>query len=112
MARPAVRRHVLGTRISCRGLIPTVNYSIAVRYSKRDCRRIGLAITPLPVEASRFPFRLPDLVQYVPEGSPLPANVWLARHRAILCLVWIQAFALFWYSMVSGFGVSHSFFES
>jgi diguanylate cyclase (GGDEF)-like protein/PAS domain S-box-containing protein len=70
-----------------------------------------MATTPLATVASRLPFRLPNLVQYVPEGSPLPANVWLSRHRAILTLVAIQALALFSYAWSSGFGFGHSLLE-
>ena len=42
-------------------------------------------------EGLRLPISLPNIIPYLPEGSPLPANVWLSRHRAILGLVWVQA---------------------
>ena len=48
-----------------------------------------------------FPQWLQNLLAYLPAGNPLPPDVWLGRHRAILWLVWAQAVALFAFALVA-----------
>ena len=51
------------------------------------------------VEAARR--RPPAFLAALPEGRPLPADVWRRRHRGIVILLWLHAIALAgygWYS--------------
>src|SRR5687768_10971329 len=64
------------------------------------------------LEASRLPAGLAKLLPYLPEGSPLPASVWLTRHRAIVALVWLQSVALAAFSLALGYDLGHSLLDS
>src|SRR4051794_41589425 len=90
----------------------TPYWSITVRYSRENSEEYWMASTEQAAERPRFRVHFDSVLPYLPEGSPLPANVWLTRHRAILCLVWIQAFALFGFAMVLGYPVNHGLLDS
>ena len=47
----------------------------------------------------------------LPEGGGLPADVWDARHRGVVALVGLNAVGLFFFALVEGFTVAHSFLE-
>jgi hypothetical protein len=47
----------------------------------------------------------------LPEGRPLPEDVWLGRHRVILWLLWLHAFAIAAVGMLMGYGLVHSLAE-
>jgi diguanylate cyclase (GGDEF)-like protein/PAS domain S-box-containing protein len=49
---------------------------------------------------------------WLPEGSLLPEDVWLRRHRGILTLLWLHVPALFLFALVRGQSVAHSIFEA
>lgn len=53
--------------------------------------------------------RLADELRYwLPEGRPLPDNVWRVRHRGIVLLLWLHAVALPCYGLLENRGVLHS----
>ena len=47
----------------------------------------------------------------LPEGLQLPPDVWAARHRGIVVLLWLHAAAIFAAGLALGWGVGHSAFE-
>ena len=47
----------------------------------------------------------------LPEGRPLPNEVWQRRHRVILVLLWLHAVGLVAFSMARGNGIVHSLAE-
>lgn len=47
----------------------------------------------------------------LPEGRPLPEDVWRRRHQFILWLLWLQAVAIALYALVAGYGIVHSLLE-
>jgi len=47
----------------------------------------------------------------LPEGRPLPQDVWQRRHRVILLLLWLHAIAIACYGVIVGFGLLHSVAE-
>jgi diguanylate cyclase (GGDEF)-like protein/PAS domain S-box-containing protein len=51
------------------------------------------------------------LRRVLPEGRPLPDNVWQRRHRVILSLLWLHAVGLAAFALVRGNGVVHSLAE-
>src|SRR5664279_5061684 len=52
-----------------------------------------------------------EFVGFLPRGNSLPASVWLSRHRAILWLIWVQAFALFLFGLFKGYGLRQSLLD-
>ena len=48
----------------------------------------------------------------LPEGQSLPDDVWRARHRAIVAVLWAHAAVVPVYALVRGFGVVHALLES
>ncbi len=44
----------------------------------------------------------------LPEGRPLPQDVWQRRHRVILVLLWLHAIGITCYGVIVGFGLLHS----
>lgn len=71
-----------------------------------------MTTTTQAADRPRFRVNFDSVLPYLPEGSPLPANVWLTRHHAILCLVWIQAIALFCFAMVLRYPVNHGLLDA
>ncbi|HVE46320.1 MAG TPA: EAL domain-containing protein [Acidimicrobiales bacterium] len=55
---------------------------------------------------------MPWIRQLLPEGRPLPDEVWRHRHRFILALLWAHAAGLFAFSIVRGNGLVHSASEA
>ncbi len=49
--------------------------------------------------------------EFLPEGRPLPSDVWRRRHRGILILLWLHALVVPLYGLASGFGPAHSLVE-
>ena len=47
----------------------------------------------------------------VPEGRPLPLDVWRPRHRVILILLWLHALAIVVIGVIAGYGPLHSLAE-
>ena len=47
----------------------------------------------------------------LPKGDPLPEEIWLRRHRAIVTVLWLHAVGLFLFGLFRGYGVAHSAFE-
>ncbi len=50
--------------------------------------------------------------QLLPEGRPLPPEVWRRRHRGILILLWIHAFVIAAWALIAGFSLAHMAIES
>lgn len=48
---------------------------------------------------------------WLPQGQPLPYEVWNARHRWFLFVVWINAAGLALFGILRGYGVVHSILE-
>src|SRR5262245_4784942 len=56
--------------------------------------------------------RLVRRLRYVlPEGRPLPDDIWRRRHRGILILLWGHAVGLSGFAFLAGYGLQHSLFE-
>src|SRR5688572_16467771 len=57
--------------------------------------------------------RLIDMVAAaLPEGRAIAEEVWQRRHRGLVLLLWLHVGGVFVYSMVQGYGIQHSLFES
>src|SRR5438477_7636803 len=60
---------------------------------------------PLPGDVEEAPplwLRLRDaLFALIPEGRPLPEDVWRSRHRGIVVLLWLHAIGLFAYGLAT-----------
>ena len=54
---------------------------------------------------------LDRLRRWLPEGSMLPEDVWVRRHRGVLTLLWLHVPALFLFALLRGQTVGHSLFE-
>jgi hypothetical protein len=47
----------------------------------------------------------------LPEGRPLPENVWQRRHSGILALLWLHATGIVGFALLRGYSLPHSLFE-
>ncbi len=63
----------------------------------------------IPGSSSRIVARL---AQFLPEGRPLPADVWHRRHRGIVILLWLHAIIVAIYAAATGRGLGHGLFEA
>jgi diguanylate cyclase (GGDEF)-like protein/PAS domain S-box-containing protein len=52
------------------------------------------------------------LLSVLPQGSTLPPEAWLRRHRVLLTLLWLHALALGIYAYAQGYGALHSLLEA
>lgn len=48
------------------------------------------------------------VLRFLPRGGTLPVEEWKTRHRALLVLLWANAFGLPIFGIASGYGVDHS----
>jgi PAS domain-containing protein len=55
---------------------------------------------------------LSALRQALPQGLPLPEDVWRKRHRVILALLWAYAIGIAVFGLVMGYGLGHSLAEA
>ena len=56
--------------------------------------------------------RLAAIRRSLPEGSTLPDDIWRARHRGILVLLWFHALIIPSYALIRGFDLWHALVES
>jgi len=61
---------------------------------------------------SRYAHLVERLRRTIPEGLALPVEVWRARHRIIVRLLYVQSAGFFVFALARGFGVGHSLVES
>lgn len=48
----------------------------------------------------------------LPEGLPLPEDVWRLRHRGLLAILWVHVPVIFFYSLLSHFSLGHNVAEA
>ena len=65
--------------------------------------------TPAPQGAVRD--ALHRIYAALPDGTSLPENLWLRRHRAILLLLWLHVPAITLFAVAGGYGIPHGLFE-
>ncbi len=47
----------------------------------------------------------------LPQGHPLPEEIWLRRHKAIVAVLWLHAGGLVLFGLFRGYGIAHSALE-
>ncbi len=67
----------------------------------------GLAGHRLSAIAESGPRMVARLGRSLPEGRPLPADVWHGRHRGIVILLWLHAIGVALYAIATGNGLGH-----
>src|SRR5713226_9103882 len=76
----------------------------------------GRMLTPIAPQRSRCRAALAQLVLSIlsalPEGRPLPDEIWLHRHRGILVLLWLHAIAIVGFGLITGASPVHAVAEA
>src|SRR5881296_1917320 len=74
---------------------------------------ISKSIAPEPIISRATLVRLLNRIRLaLPEGRPLPYDVWLRRHRGIVVLLWLHVIGIACFGTLTGSGVVHSSTEA